>query len=426
MKVLVVGGGGREHALAWKLAASPQVSEVLVAPGNGGTDTLAKTRAVPVAANDLSGLLALARAEAVDLTVVGPEDPLAAGLVDLFINNGLRCFGPSAAAARLESSKAFAKAFMDEVGLPTARWARFHALAPAVAWLKAAPFPVVIKASGLAAGKGVVLPESMAEAESTLEAMLVGRSFGDAGAEVVIEERLAGPEVSVIGFCDGKTARVLPAARDHKRLAEGDRGPNTGGMGAVAPVTASVDLGWLEAEILGRAVEGMARMGTPFVGFLFAGLMLTSDGPKVLEFNCRLGDPETQVLLPLLRSDLPDLLVACLEGRLAGVGLEVEAGAAATVVMASGGYPGVYAKGLPISGIEDASRLPGVTVFHAGTARAASGGLVTAGGRVLSVTGVGDDLDEALARAYLGVRAIRFEGMQVRRDIGSSMRRVEP
>lgn len=418
LDILLIGGGGREHALAVALAASPRAGRVLVAPGNGGTASEGgRVVNVPVGAGDVEGLLALAARERVGLVVVGPEAPLVAGVVDRFAAAGIPCFGPTAAAARLEGSKAFAKAFMVRHGIPTARSGTFTEIGAAEAWIEAAGFPVVVKASGLAAGKGVVLPDDAAGAKAAARSMLCEGAFGGAGAEVVIEERLVGEEVSLLAFCDGKTAVSLPPARDHKRIFDGDLGPNTGGMGAFAP-TAALDAATralVEETVLRRTVAAMAAEGAPYVGVLYAGLMLTAEGPRVLEFNCRFGDPEAQVLLPLLGSDLVEVIEACVAGRLSGI--TVRPGAAATVVMASAGYPGAYARGKVVEGLDAAGALDGVRVYHAGTLRDEAG-VWTTGGRVLSVTGVGGDLGEALSRAYDGVARVRVEGAQWRRDIG--------
>ncbi len=419
MNLLLVGGGGREHALAWSLRRSPRVETLFVAPGNGGTARMEGVRNVPLAADDVAGLRAFARATAIDLTIVGPEAPLAAGLVDAFQADGLPIFGPTQAAARLESSKAFAKQFLLRHNIPTGQAALFtdfdaardhlHRLDP--------HSPPVIKASGLAGGKGVIVPASLAEAEAALRAMLVERQFGAAGELVLIEERLAGPELSLLAFCDGHSLCLLPAAQDHKRLLDGDAGPNTGGMGAFAPAPLLTDAlrATLEEQVLRPTLRGLAAEGMPYVGVLYAGLMLTPDGPRVLEFNCRLGDPEAQVLLPLLASDLVDLVQACLEGRLAKFDLRRRAEAAVTVVMAAGGYPGPYATGQPIAGIGDAERA-GCLVFHAGT-RLEGGQVRTAGGRVLAVTGVAESLADAAAEAYQGCDLIRFADAHYRRDI---------
>ncbi len=415
MNVFVIGSGGREHALAWKLAQSPRVEHVFVAPGNGGTDGASRITNAPFNPHSLIS------APRPDLVVVGPEAPLAEGIVDALQAAGVRCFGPTRAAARLESSKVFAKEFMARHGIPTGRAAIFTAYEPALAYLRRSDGPVVIKASGLAAGKGVIVPETPAEAEAALRQIMVERQFGAAGDEVLIEERLTGPEVSLLAFCDGRTVAAMPPAQDHKRVFDGDRGPNTGGMGAYAPapIAPPALVEELVAAVLRPAVEGMAAEGTPYVGVLYAGLMLTPAGPRVLEFNCRFGDPETQAILPLLESDLLDVLEACVEGALDRVTVRWRDAAAATVVAASEGYPGPYPKGREIAGIADAAALPGVIVFHAGTRRTADGRLVTDGGRVLAVTGVGADLRQALDRAYAGIRCIHFEGMHYRRDIGA-------
>jgi phosphoribosylamine--glycine ligase/phosphoribosylformylglycinamidine cyclo-ligase len=415
MKVLVIGSGGREHALAWKIAQSPRLTRLFVAPGNGGTG-----ENVPIPVGDSDRLVAFAKEAQVDLTVVGPEAPLAEGLVDRFQAEGLRIFGPVRAAARLESSKAFAKAFMTRHGIPTARYAAFSEYYAAVRHLLAVDYPVVIKASGLAAGKGVIVPTSLEEAEDALRQIMVERVFGAAGDEVVIEERLTGVEASLLAFCDGKTIVPMPPAQDHKRLLEGDRGPNTGGMGAFAPSPACPPalVAQIARTILQPAVDGLRAEGTPYVGVLYAGLMLTTDGPNVLEFNCRFGDPETQAILPLLDSDLLDILEACVEGRLSEVDVRWREGACACIVLASGGYPHRYEKGHPITGLDAAAALPGVALFHAGTRREATGQLLTDGGRVLGVTAVGDSLEQALARAYAAAAQIQFKDMHYRRDIG--------
>jgi phosphoribosylamine--glycine ligase len=438
MNVLLVGAGGREHALAWKMAQSPRLNRLYVAPGNAGTgrtagavgDMAAHRSAshatvenVAIPASDTPALVAFARDNNIDLVIVGPEGPLAAGLADALRAAGMAVFGPSAAAAEIEASKAFSKAFMARHGLPSARYAAFDQLDAALDYLHAAEFPVVIKASGLAAGKGVILPETQAEAEEVLRRILVEREFGAAGDQVIIEERLAGPEVSLLAFCDGVTARAMPPAQDHKNLLEGDRGPNTGGMGAYAPAPvcppALVDE--LTRTILQPAIDGLRDEGRPFVGVLYAGLMLADDGPRVLEFNCRFGDPETQAILPLLESDLLDIAEACTLGRLAGVDIRWKPGAAACVVMASAGYPGASPLGRPIHGLDSA--LDRAVVFHAGT-RQADDQVQTAGGRVLAVTGWGGTLPEALAHAYAAVDRLHFDGQQVRRDIGH--RALEP
>lgn len=418
MRVLVVGQGGREHALAWALSRSPQVREVLAAPGNGGTAALGKN--IPVPATDVEGIVQAALQERVDLVVVGPEAPLAAGLVDRCAAAGVRAFGPTAAAARLEASKAFAKTFMAEEGIPTPRFAVFDRFEEALAYVRRVDYPVVVKASGLAAGKGVIVPNSREEAEAALRRIMVERAFGDAGAEVVVEERLTGREVSVLAFTDGERVLLMPPAQDYKRAYDRDRGPNTGGMGAYAPApwVSPALLDEVARTILAPAVRGMLRRGTPYVGVLYAGLMITSAGPRVLEFNCRFGDPEAQVILPLLESDLVDVMLACLEGRLPQVGLRWRDAAAVTVVLASGGYPGAYRTGYPIRGLEAAQAMEDVILFHAGTAYR-DGQLVTAGGRVLNVAGIGPTLRAARERAYAAVRCVSFQDMHYRRDIAA-------
>jgi len=420
MKVLVIGSGGREHALAWALARSPRVESLLIAPGNAGTAACGEN--VPIATDDLDSLLRLAEARHIDLTVVGPEGPLSAGIVDRFRAAGRPIFGPTGAAARLESSKAFAKAFMREHAIPTAASAVFRDFDAARDYLHALDGPVVVKASGLAAGKGVVVCDDATEAEAALRQMMVERVFGAAADEVLIEERLTGPELSLLAFCDGATVVPMVPARDHKRIFDGDRGPNTGGMGVYAPPpdADAALVARVTDEVLRPVVAGMAAAGTPYVGVLYAGLMLTADGPKVLEFNCRFGDPETQAVLPLLASDLAEALLACVEGQLLADLVRFDAGACATVVMAAPGYPGAYPTGAPIHGLDQAAAT-GALIFHAGTARR-DGQVVTNGGRVLSVSAAGPDVAAAAARAYEGVARIRFEGAQYRGDIGQGSR----
>ncbi|GAB4560636.1 MAG: phosphoribosylamine--glycine ligase [Anaerolineae bacterium] len=428
MKFLVIGSGGREHALAWKLSQSSKVSQVLVAPGNGGTahpggdGAPIANVAIPIAAeNGFAAVVDLARKEAIDLVAVGPEAPLADGIVDALTAAGLRCFGPTRRAAQLEASKAFAKAFMALHRIPTGRYATFRSYEDARSYLDGVDYDVVVKASGLAAGKGVIVPESREEALQALHQIMVERAFGAAGDEVVIEERLYGQEASVLAFSDGVHVVPMPPAQDHKPVFDGDRGPNTGGMGAYAPaplVTPEL-LDEVTHTILQPTVDGLREEGTPYVGVLYAGLMITAEGPRVLEFNCRFGDPETQVILPLLDADLVDVMEACLDGRLPDVELRWRPGAAVTVVAASGGYPGSYRKGLEIRGIEQAEQVPGVVVFHAGTKRLEDGRLVTDGGRVLNVTALGARLEEAIERAYQAIALIHFEGMHYRRDIGA-------
>ncbi|MGI9621388.1 MAG: phosphoribosylamine--glycine ligase [Acidimicrobiales bacterium] len=420
-RVLIVGGGGREHAIAWCMAQSPQVSEVLVAPGNAGTAHEQRCRNVSIGATDLEAQIDLAVSEAVDLVVVGPEDPLVAGLVDGLEEAGVPAFGPTAAAAQLEGSKAHCKEFLVRNGIPTAAAARFDNIDAALVYLGTLDSPPVVKASGLAAGKGVIVADTFDEASAAVEEMLVGGRFGTAGQEILLEERLVGPEVSILAFCDGTTFEVMPTAQDHKRLLEGDTGPNTGGMGAFhpSPTADSAVVSRISAEVLVPTLAALAAEGRPYRGVLYAGMMLTASGPKVIEFNCRFGDPETQVVLPLLQSDLFDVMTACSSGQLSGQNIHWDANAATTIVMASKGYPTSKSDPTPIRGIDDAEA-SGCKVFHAGTAEVA-GSVVTAGGRVLAVTAVAQDRDVATDLAYEGVRSIHFEGAQVRADIGRAL-----
>jgi len=418
MRILVVGGGGREHALVWKLARSPAVDEVISAPGNVGIAGEPKTRLAAVADTDVEGLVRLALQERVALVVVGPEAPLVAGLVDRLAAAGVPAVGPSRLAARLEGSKAFAKLLMERQGIPTAPFGVFERLDEARAHLDATPGPWVVKADGLAAGKGVLVCHERQEAEEALRRMLVDGAFGEAGRRVVVEELLEGEEVSCIGLTDGARTLLLASSQDHKRLGEGDTGPNTGGMGAYSPATVLTPA--LEREVLARvfepAVRGLSEAGCPFRGILYAGMMIGPLGPQVLEFNVRLGDPETQALLPRLRSDLAPALLAVAQGDIRGVELTWDPRPAVCVVMAAGGYPGAVERGRLVSGLEQAAALPDVAVFHAGTAED-GGRLVTRGGRVLGVVALGVDVRAAAARAYQAVDRIHFEGAQVRRDI---------
>jgi phosphoribosylamine--glycine ligase len=426
MKVLVVGGGGREHALAAALARDPVVKELLAAPGNPGIAALA--HCLPIAADDLAGLVAAAERERVDLVVVGPEAPLVSGLADRLRAAGIATFGPSAAAARLEGSKAFAKDFMRAHGIPTAEAETFTDPAAAAAHVRAHGAPIVIKADGLAAGKGVVVAGTVAEALAAIDRFLRAASLGSAGARILVERCMVGDEVTVLAIVDGERWLLLPPAQDHKRLRDGDQGPNTGGMGAVAPVPL-VD-GALADEIvtsiLAPTIEGLREAGTPYIGCLYLGLMLEADGPRVVEYNVRLGDPEAQVVLPLLGPGLAELFLSAATGALPRGGALPKsppgAEAAACVVLAAPGYPEAPVLGQPIRGLErfadgrEAGGAP-IQIFHAGTARRGED-LVTAGGRVLGVTGLGRDLPQALARAYQAAEAIVFEGKQMRRDIG--------
>lgn len=420
MKVLVVGNGGREHALAWRIRQSPRVQEILIAPGNAGTALEPGMRNVPIAATDIPALLQLARAEAVDLTIVGPEAPLSLGIVDAFAAAGLRCFGPTQAAAQLEASKAYTKHFLARHAIPTAYYAVFTELEPALAYVRERGAPIVVKADGLAAGKGVVVAMTLAEAESALQDMLDGGTLGAAGARVVIEEFLAGEEASYIVIADGEHYVAMATSQDHKRRDDGDRGPNTGGMGAYSPapvVTAEVDAR-VRRTIIEPTLAGMRAEGAPFTGFLYAGLMIDADGnSKVLEFNVRFGDPETQPIMLRLRSDLIDLVEAALDGRLDQVECQWDPRAAAGVVLAAEGYPGSVRKGDVIDGLS-VTQLPEVKVFHAAT-RLVDGEAVTDGGRVLTVCALGKDLAQARRLAYQRIDSIRWPGMYYRRDIGA-------
>ena len=419
MKVLIVGGGGREHALAWKASQSSLVDEVLVAPGNAGTEGEPGVRNVPVAADDIEGLLRLARQEKVGLTIIGPETPLVDGICDRFAAEGLRCFGPCQAAARLEGSKAFSKDFMARHGIPTARYRTFEQIDPALAWLKEAGTPIVIKADGLAAGKGVVVARTASEAETALRDMLEQKRFGEAGRRVVMEEFLQGEEASFIVLCDGKNILPLATSQDHKTRDDGDVGPNTGGMGAYSPapvVTPEVHARVMR-EIIEPTVAGMAADGHPYTGFLYAGLMIDDSGaPSVVEFNCRFGDPEAQPVMARLQSDLVMLCDAALDGRLDQVEAEWDQRVSLGVVMAAGGYPGSYAGGEPITGLDQAVADHG-KVFHAGT-RLEGGEIVTAGGRVLCVVALADTIGEARQRAYALTKKIHWKDAFYRRDIG--------
>ena len=419
MKVLIVGGGGREHALAWKASQSSLVDEVLVAPGNAGTEGEPGVRNVPVAADDIEGLLRLARQEKVGLTIIGPETPLVDGICDRFAAEGLRCFGPCQAAARLEGSKAFSKDFMARHGIPTARYRTFEQIDPALAWLKEAGTPIVIKADGLAAGKGVVVAGNEAEAETALRDMLEQNRFGEAGRRVVMEEFLCGEEASFIVICDGKNILPLATSQDHKTRDDGDLGPNTGGMGAYSPapvVTPEVHARVMR-EIIEPTVAGMAADGHPYTGFLYAGLMIDDTGaPSVVEFNCRFGDPEAQPVMARLQSDLVMLCDAALDGRLDQVEAKWDPRVSLGVVMAAGGYPGSYANGEPITGLDQAIADHG-KVFHAGT-RMENGEIVTAGGRVLCVVALADTIGEAQQRAYALSEKIHWQDAFYRRDIG--------
>lgn len=417
MKILVIGSGGREHALVWKLRQSERVGEIFCAPGNAGISELATC--VDIGAGDVDKLLEFARREKVDLTVVGPEDPLTKGVVDLFEENGLRIFGPSKAGAELEGSKVFTKDFLKKYDIPTAEYGVFTDMGEAHAYIERIGAPCVVKADGLAAGKGVIVAQTEAEAKEAVDLIMRERAFGEAGSRVVVEEFLRGEEASFIAFTDGKTVLPLPSSQDHKAAHEGDKGPNTGGMGAYSPAPVLTDILARRAmeEVMLPTIRGMAAEGRPYKGMLYAGLMIDGADIKVLEFNCRFGDPECQPLLMRLKSDLVEVMDGVIDGTLDQIKFEIDPRPTICVVMASGGYPGDYPKGKLISGLEAAAKLNDVVVFHAGTA-VKDEGIVTAGGRVLGVTAIGDTLGDAITKAYEGVDMIEWEGSFHRRDIG--------
>jgi phosphoribosylamine--glycine ligase len=418
MKVLVIGGGGREHALVWKIAQSPMVEQVFCAPGNPGTALLAQN--VEIAVDDLEGLLAFAKNENVELTVVGPELPLSMGLVDLFEEHGLKVFGARKNAAIIEASKAFSKDLMQKYQVPTAAYGVFTEVEPAISFIDNTGIPIVIKADGLAAGKGVIIAQTREEAVAAVTDMLSGNAFGAAGSRVVVEEFLWGEEASFLAFTDGERIIPLASAQDHKAVFDGDLGPNTGGMGAYSPapvVTPAIHEKAM-AEVMRRTVDGMAAEGRPYRGVLYAGLMIDGDNVKTLEFNARFGDPECQPLLMRMKSDIVPILMAVALGDLSGIEIEWHDKAAVCVVLAAQGYPGDYSKGDKIAGLDEAAKIEELVVFHAGT-RAAEEGVVTNGGRVLGVTALGDTVQQAIARAYQGVALVSWPGMQFRKDIGA-------
>ncbi len=419
MDVLLIGGGGREHALAWKIVQSPLVEKLYAAPGNPGIARLDKGACVKLGAKDFVAQKAFIKEKGIGLVVVGPEDPLAGGIVDALAETGAAVFGPSAAGARLEGSKAFAKAFMARHAIPTAAYAEFDDAAAAKAYVREQGAPIVVKADGLAAGKGVTVAYDVGAALEAIDEAMVARVFGDAGAKVVIEECLMGEEASILAFCDGERAVPMVTSQDHKPAYDGDQGPNTGGMGAYspAPVVTSGMEAVIQQQILDPCVRGMAAEGMPYKGILYAGLMMTEAGPKVVEFNVRFGDPETQVVLPRMASDIVPVFLACCEGRLDDCPIAYHDNTCVTVVMASGGYPKAYEKGKPIEGIGQAEADPEVMVFHAGT-KEEDGVLRTNGGRVLNVTAWGNDLRETIGKAYGAVRAIDFDQAHYRNDIG--------
>ncbi len=415
----MIGSGGREHALVWKLKQSPTIDRLFCAPGNAGTASIADN--VPISATSLPELRAFAKQNAVDLTVVGPDDPLAMGIVDLFASEGLRIFGPTKSAARLESSKIFAKELMRAQEVPTARARTFSDSKAALAYCEELKFPVVIKADGLALGKGVIIAENLVAARSTVEMMMNEARFGEAGRRIVIEEFLRGSECSIHALMDGENYRLLESARDHKRALDNDEGPNTGGMGAFSPANnwnAQLESKF-EKEVMRPLLRGLAKEKIVYRGLLYPGLMITAEGVRVLEFNCRFGDPETQALLPRMKSDLLSLLQATIDGKIDKIEIEWDKRAAVTVVLASAGYPGKYETGKSISGLIRAAKLEGVQIFHAGT-RLDNNQVVTSGGRVLAVTALGSTIAAARARAYEAVSLIEFEGRHFRRDIALS------
>lgn len=415
MKILVVGSGGREHALVWKLRQSPKVEKIFCAPGNAGIAAIATC--VNIKADDITALLNFAQQEGIDLTVVGPEGPLTAGIVDSFSEAGLKIFGPSAKAAAIEGSKVLAKEIMLKYNIPTAQYAAFSNPEEAIAYIEKHGAPCVVKADGLAAGKGVIVASTQAEAIESVKTIMTERTFGSAGDSVVVEECLVGEEVSILAFTDGETVIPMLPAQDHKQIFDGDRGPNTGGMGAYtpAPVCTSEVYRVAVDDVLIPMVKAMEAEGRPYKGVLYAGLMVTPDGPKVLEFNARFGDPEAQPVLMMLESDLVDIMLAVISGSLKDAPITWKKGASICVVLASAGYPGNYKKGDEISGLDQTP--DGIEVFHAGTEHR-DGQIVTAGGRVLGVTATGRDIPDAINRAYAGVEKIHFDGMQYRRDIG--------
>ena len=421
MKVLIVGGGGREHAIAWKVVKSQKVEKLYCAPGNAGIAEVAEC--VNIGVMEFDKLTAFARENQIDLTIIGPDDPLAAGAVDAFEAAGLRVFGPRKNAAILEASKAFSKDLMKKYGIPTAAYETFSSPEAALAYLETAKMPIVLKADGLALGKGVLICKDLEEAREGVKTLMLDKQFGSAGDEIVIEEFMTGREVSVLSFVDGKNIKIMTSAQDHKRAKDGDQGLNTGGMGTFSPspfYTAEVDA-FCKEHIYQKTVEAMRAEGREFKGIIFFGLMLTADGPKVLEYNARFGDPETQVVLPRMKNDIVDLFEACIDGTLDQVDLQFEDNAAVCVVLASDGYPEHYEKGFPIHGLEHFKDADGYYVFHAGSKFDADGQIVTNGGRVLGVTATGKTLKEARANAYTATEFITFDNKYMRHDIGKAI-----
>lgn len=420
MKVLIVGSGGREHAIAWAVAKSPKVDKIYCAPGNAGISEYAEC--VAIGAMEFEKLAAFAKEKKIDLTVIGMDDPLVGGVVDVFEAEGLRVFGPRANAAIIEGSKAFSKDLMKKYNIPTAAYENFTSPEAALEYLETAKMPIVLKASGLALGKGVLICNTLEEAKEGVKTLMLDKQFGSAGDTIVIEEFMTGREVSVLAFCDGKTVKCMTSAQDHKRAQDGDQGLNTGGMGTFSPspfYTKEVEE-FCETYIYQPTIDAMAAEGRPFTGVLFTGLMLTEDGPKVLEYNARFGDPEAQVVLPRMKNDIIDVFEACIDGRLDEVDLEFEDNAAVCVVLASAGYPESYEKGFEITGIETVNAKDGYHVFHAGS-KFEDGKLVTNGGRVLGVTAKGKDLVEARANAYAATELVSFENKYMRNDIGKAI-----
>jgi len=417
MNILVIGSGGREHALVWKIAQSPKVSKIFCAPGNAGTSQIAEN--VNIASEDILSLRDFALHNKIDLTVVGPETPLVLGIVDEFESHGLKIFGPGKSASLLEGSKVFAKKLMEKYNIPTADFLSFTDEVEAKKFIKKVGAPVVVKADGLAAGKGVIICQTEAEANRAVERILNEKEFGEAGNEVIIEECLIGEEASLLCFTDGKTILPMAGAQDHKRVNDHDEGPNTGGMGAYSPTPILTDdlLIKIEREILGPTISGMEAEGHSYKGVLYVGLMITKEGPKVLEYNCRFGDPETQCILPRLKTDLVEVMDKTIHHALSSMLLEWDPRAAVCVVLASGGYPGHYKKGYEIEGLENARKLDDVIIFHAGTSEK-DGKIITSGGRVLGVVGMGETIRHAIDRSYLAVKMIKFKDMHYRKDIG--------
>jgi phosphoribosylamine---glycine ligase len=417
MQVLVIGGGGREHALVWKTKQSPRVKKIFCAPGNAGTAEIAEN--IPIAADDIKGLLEFALQKKIELTVVGPEQPLVKGIVDQFEEKGLRIFGPNERAAELEGSKSFSKDIMKKYGLPTAEYKTFNSADIAKQYIEIMNCPLVVKADGLAAGKGVLLCQTTGEALAAVDSIMGKKSFGEAGDQIVIEEFLEGEEVSVLAFCDGQSILMMDSAQDHKAAYDGDKGPNTGGMGAYspAPIFTEIMKQKVRDRIMLPMIRAMQQEGRPYKGILYAGLMLTKTGPQILEFNARFGDPETQPLIARMDSDIVPIFEACIDGTLDQCPLEWKNESSVCVVMAAKGYPNSYDKGKPISGFKDANDLPGIMVFHAGT-KQHDGKVLTSGGRVLGVTATGENIPTAISRAYEAVDKIQWDGIHYRKDIG--------